>query len=73
MRRPAIPDTLERIPGGSTVRFRCREIGTLNSVRSAALRLNRKYGRTVFSVTPVKNGELIDVRRTKGTGGTGYD
>lgn len=64
--RPAIPDTLESIPVGSTARFRCSEIGTLNSVRAAATRLNHKYGRRAFSVTYVNNGELIDVRRTAG-------
>ena len=63
VKKPVIPDTLLQIPHGKTVRFSCGEIGPMGSVRSAACRLNQRLGREEFTVTPLHNGAMFDVKR----------
>lgn len=62
VKKASAPDTMLLIPHGKSARFRCRDLH-INTVRSAASRLNKTAGYEEFIVVPYNNGETFDIVR----------
>lgn len=59
------PESLLTIEPGATVEVSCVEFSPINTVKSAASRLNARAGFTEFEVSTPDNGATIAIHRNR--------
>lgn len=57
------PESLLTVEKGETVRVSCKDFSPYSTVKSAASRLNQRFGCIVFEVTTPDNGATIIIKR----------
>lgn len=65
VRRVSLTDSIRSIPAGVTVKYDCREAGSMASAKSAVCRLNKAAGHERYKVTSTDNGVTYSVTHNK--------
>ena len=59
------PESLLTLEEGKTIDVPCQEFSPFSTVKSAATRLNQRFGCTMFEVTTPDNGATITIKRNR--------
>lgn len=57
------PESMLTMQSGETVEISCKDFSPYSTVKSAATRLNQRFGCIVFEVTTPDNGATIVIKR----------
>ena len=57
------PESMLTMQAGETVEISCKDFSPYSTVKSAATRLNQRFGCIVFEVTTPDNGATIVIKR----------
>ena len=57
------PESMLTMKKGETVEISCKDFSPYSTVKSAATRLNQRFGCIVFEVTTPDNGATIVIKR----------